>query len=299
MIKIIGLVLSIILTVPAVFATENAPSTASNTVFVPGKFVSLAGAPDGSAYLLSDNNQVVCVKPDNSQETIVLPVIQEAKTTDRFCDLAADEKTLSFCGFPFPVVFVLDLAKKDAFSIVRPTDQEAASLNLMNVTREGSAWRVRDADGIVFKMAADQPLQRLPEHASLAADELGKALIIRPPRSEKGTPLPGRVEKEDGRLIWVAPSPSEPLQLMSIDYLGLDKSQNYIFQVMASNGERQSVFTLYAVRRGKVVAAKEIPGPTGLEMQHFCRLSPDGSILLAQAPADGREGLMLQRIKLE
>ncbi len=299
MIKLIGLILSIVLTVPAAFAADNPTGTADSGIYVPGRFMSIAGAADGSIYLLEDKHQIVCVKKDGSQTTLPLPRIQESKPTDRFCDLAIDGSTLAFCGFPFPVIFTLDLKKPVNFGILRASDQEAASLHLMNISNDDSGWRVRDADGLIFKIQNEQPLVRLAEFATLEADEGGKALIIPPPRNENGMMLSGRVQKEDGRLFWVAPVPAAPRQVMSVDFLGIDKTGRHNFIVMTASGELDSEFTVYAVRRGQIVASARIGGPAGLEMQRFCRLSQDGSIIYAQAAADGQNGILLKRLKLE
>lgn len=267
-------------------------------VFVPGRFMSLAGAPDGSVYLLSDKHQLVCVKADGSQNTIELPRIIESKPTDRLCDLSINGNSVALCGFAFPVLFVLDLQKPTEFSIVRASDQEAASLRLLNVSCDNDGWRVRDAEGYVFKLKHEQPLRRLPAFSVLEADENGKAIIMPAPRSENDPLLTGRVQKEDGRLLWAAPSPAAPRRVMSVDFLGVDNLGRYNFVVMTSSGELDSEFTLYAVRRGKVVASTPLTGPAGLEMQRFCRLSPDGSIIYAEAAPDNKEGIILKRLRL-
>ncbi len=294
MYKLIGLLLSIIMTVPAAFAADNASG-----IFVPGSFKSLAGAADGSIYLLEENHQIVRIKPDGSQSTIPLPRIQESKATDRLCDLSVSDNSLALCGFPFPVIFLLDLKKPEAFKVVKSSDQEAASLHLLNISNDAGGWRVRDADGIVFRMQNAKPLSRLPEFAAIEADEGGRAIVMPPPRNENGHLITGRVQKEDGRLLWVAPAPAAPKQVMSVDFLGVDKEGRHNFVVMTASGELDSEFTVYAVRRGQIVASGKIPGPRGLEMQRFCRLSPDGSIIYAQSAADNRQGIMVNRLKLE
>ena len=293
MYKLIGLILGIILTVPAAFAADNATG-----IFVPGSFKSLAGAADGSIYLLEENHQIVCIKPDGNQSTISLPRIQESKPTDRLCDLAVSGNSIALCGFPFPVIFLLDLRKPVAFEVIKASDQEAAALHLLNISSDTDCWRVRDADGIVFKMQNAKPLSRLPEFAALEADENGKAIVMPPPRNENGIMISGRVQKEDGRLLWVAPVPAAPKQVMSVDFLGIDKAGRHNFVVMTASGELDSEFTVYAVRRGQIVASGKIPGPRSLEMQHFCRLSPDGSIIYAQAASE-KQGIIINRLKLE
>ena len=295
MYRLIGLLLSIVLTVPAAFAT-----TGSNDkgIFVPGRFMSMAGAADGSVYLLDEKHQLVWVKPDGSQATIALPRIQESKPADRLCDLALNGRTMAFCGFAFPVIFTLDLDKPESFQITRASDQEAASLHLLNISSDATGWRVRDADGLVFRMQHEKPVSRLPEFSALEADENGKAILMPPPRNENGLMIAGRVQKEDGRLLWVAPVPAAPRQVMSVDFLGVDKTGCHNFVVMTASGELNPEFTVYAVRRGQVVASGKIPGPAGLEMQHFCRLSPDGTILYAQAATENQSGIILKKLKL-
>jgi hypothetical protein len=256
--------------------------------------MSLAGAPDGSVYLLSENHQLVCVKPDGSQRVIELPRITESKPTDRLCDLSVNGNSVALCGFAFPVLFVLDLQKPAEFTIVRASDQEAASLHLLNVSRDNDGWRVRDADGYVFKLKHDQPLEKLPDFAALEVGESDQAIVLPPAKNS----VSGRVYKEDGRLFWVPPSPPFPRRVLSVDFLGVNSAGCHNFVVMTAIGELDSEFTVYAVRHGRVVASQKIPGPAGLEMQRFCRLSPDGSIVYAQDAKDGRQGIILNRISL-
>ena len=291
MIKLVVILLSMLLTAPVAFAADSAAE-----IFVPGKFLSVAGAPDGSAYLLGDNKQVVRVKPDGNLDTIKLPDLFEAKATDRFCDLVADEKSLAFCGYAFPVIFVLDLAKPDRYEIVRPSDQEAASLHLLNVSRDSSGWRVRDTDNNVFSFVNANALRKLPDYAAIEAGKDGKAVVIQPPQPADTGARPGQVLGEDGRLLWSAPQPTAPRQVMSIDYLGFDKDKRDVFCVITASGELDSEFTLYAVKDGNVAASQKIPGPAQLEMQRFYRLAPDGSVLLVKA---GENGVMLSRVTLK
>jgi len=298
--KTTSILLAILFVVPMFTASLSAAPAAGKDagVFVPGRFMSLAGAPDGSVYLLSENHQLVCIRSDGSQSIIELPRIMESKPTDRLCDLSINGNSVALCGFAFPVLFVLDLQKPTEFSIVRASDQEAASLHLLNVSRDNDSWRVRDAEGYVFKLKHEQPLSRLPAFSVLEPDENGKAIVMPSPRSENDPLLTGRVQKEDGRLLWAAPSPAAPRRVMSVDFLGIDTAGRHNFVVMTSSGELDSEFTVYAVRRGKVVASASLPGPAGLEMQRFCRLSPDGSIVYAEAAKQGQEGIVLKRIKL-
>lgn len=299
MYKLAILFFSIVMMVPAAFAAETTAAANENDIFIPGRFMSLATAADGSIYLLTDANQVVCVNPDRSQKTITLPMVMESKAGDRFCDLAVSGNTLAFCGFPFPVVFSIDLGNPVDYKIIRASDQEAASLHLMNISIDQAGWRVRDADGLVFQLADGKPLLRLPEFATLEADEGNKAVLMPPPRNENGVMITGRVQKEDGRPLWVAPVPEAPRQVMSVDFLGFDNNGRHVFVVMTASGELDSEFTAYAVRRGKVVASGQIPGPAGLEMQRFYRLAPDGSIVYAQAGENNNEkGIVIKRLQL-
>lgn len=301
--KMTNLILAILLVVPAIYGVDAlfaAPVAGKDAgVFVPGRFMSLAGAPDGSIYLLEDKHQLVCVKADGSQTTIALPRIMESKPSDRLCDLAVADDSVALCGYAFPVIFVLDLKKPADFSIVRASDQEASSLHLLNVSLDKQGWRVRDAEGYVFRFKHEQPLSRMPEFTALEAGENSSAIVMPPPRSESDLTMTGRVQKEDGRLLWVAPTPAAPRKVMSVDFLGVDPAGRHNFVVMTASGELDSEFTVYAVRRGQVVASASIPGPAGLEMQRFCRLAPDGSIIYAQAFQKDKEGILVRRLKLE
>ncbi|OGK09380.1 MAG: hypothetical protein A2W80_05420 [Candidatus Riflebacteria bacterium GWC2_50_8] len=301
--KTAGLILVMLLVLPGIpgvsslFASPVAGNDAG--VFVPGRFMSLAGAPDGSVYLLTETQQLVRVTGDGNQTTISLPRVFESKPTDRFCDLAVDGNSVALCGFAFPVLFVLDLQKPSEYSIVRASDQEAASLHLLNVSRDNEGWRVRDAEGYVFRLKNEQPLSRMPDFSALEAGENSKAIVLPPPRSENDLTMTGRVQKEDGRLLWVAPTPPAPRKVMSVDFLGVDPAGRTNFVVMTASGELDSEFTVYAVLRGQIVASASIPGPYGLEMQRFCRLAPDGSIIYAQSLEKGKEGILLKRLRLE
>ena len=49
---------------------------------------------------------------------IKLPKIEGAKSEDYLCVIAADNKTLSFCGYPFSGIFILDLNNPEKFSFI-------------------------------------------------------------------------------------------------------------------------------------------------------------------------------------
>jgi hypothetical protein len=86
---------------------------------------------------------------------------------------------------------------------------------------------------------------------------------------------------------------------MSIEFLGKDKDQRYIFLVNAASGELDTKVTLYAVKENKIVASRMIPPANAPYVMRYCRLSPDGTILLLLADPNGRDGVILKRLNLE
>ena len=92
--------------------------------------------------------------------------------------------------------------------------------------------------------AAGKPLKRLPDHAAIEPGPRGSVLVLPPPGSGKGLLQPGRVQKEDGSLLWVPPAPKAPKRVMSVEYLGFDPGQRHIFSVMTGSGELDTEFTL-------------------------------------------------------
>ena len=98
--------------------------------------------------------------------------------------------------------------------------------------------------------------------------------------------------------MWIVPAPKAPKRIKSIEFLGKDRQNRHIFLVMTGSGELDSEFCLYAIENGEIAASQIIDGPTNLEIQHFCRLSPDGTILHAKQLNKTGEGIILTKIKL-
>jgi len=279
------------------FATQPAANeeVADTTTFVPGRFVSLAAAPDGSVYLLARDQRVVKIDQDGRQTEIALPQINGKPV--EFSDMVVRDGQLLFCGFPYADIYALDLRKSSVYKVIK-TGSDAK--NLLNLAVKGYGLCVRDADYNLFSLVEGKPATRLDKNAELESDAEGRTVVI-PSPAQMGDKIlsAGRVMKDDGRLFWVAPAPESPKQIMSIDFLGTDAADRYIFRVVAASGELDTEYTLHAVVRGRSVASMQIPGPEGLEMQHYFRLAPDGSILLVQADSLGREGIRLKRLQLK
>lgn len=291
MIKILIVIISIFISLPAAFAADSG-------VFIPGNFSSMAGAPDGSVFLLDMDNGLTIVKSDTTKHSISLPKILESKPGDRFCDLVTDGRKVFLCGFPFPVVFELDLENLEEYKVIRPSDQEIASLHILNVTSNKTGLTIRDADGFLFNLENEKPLQKLPEFSSLENDCNGENLIIPPPSdTQNPNSLKGKVAlNAAGKIIWTAPAPKAPFMVQSVEFLGTDKQKRNIFMVMTGSGELDSELCLYAVNNDKIEASQKISTPDNLEMQRFCRLSPDGSVLLVEKAPEGQNGIILKRI---
>lgn len=281
------------------------PVVAAATAFdagisVPGSFLSLAGRKDGSVFLLGADRQLVRLAPDGASSSLSLPPVIEAKPGDRFCDLVVDGNRAWFCGFAFPVIFALDLEKPDDYQIVRASDPEAAALNLLNIERRANSFAVRDADGNTLVLENEKPVTKLANHASLLCGMNGESLVIPPPAPETASSTAGSVVMQQaGGIFWKAPLPASPRLLKSVEFLGCDEQQRSIFLVVTGSGELDSEFTLYAVSaEGKTLAEKKITGPAGLEMQRFCRLSPDGSILLVEKAPGSEPGVLVKKLHL-
>jgi len=303
MIKLMILALAIFMPCSAVIAAEPAAATATAFdagISVPGNFISLAGGRDGSVFLLGSDRRLVRLAPDGASTAISLPSIVESKPGDRFCDLVVDGNSAWFCGFAFPVIFALDLEKPVDYQIVRASDPEAAALNLLNLERRDSGFAVRDADGNSLILENEKPVTKLANHASLLRGPTGESLIIPPPAPEAASSTAGSVViHQAGGIFWKAPLPALPRLLKSVEFLGCDDQKRSIFLVITGSGELDSEFTLYAVSaEGKTLAEKKISGPFGLEMQRFCRLSPDGSILLAEKAPGNEPGVLVKKLRL-
>lgn len=297
--KILIMILSLVISAPVVFAADSGNANSAG-IFVDGLFSSMAGAKDGSVYLLDNDNNLVVISPDNHKKSIKLPTIMESKPGDRFCDMVVEDDRAWFCGFPFPVVFELSLEKPDSFKIIRPSDQEIAMLHLVNVSKGIDGLIIKDADEFVFRLENSKPLKKLPNYSTLDCSSNGTFLIIPPPQVKLnlGISRGDTVLDGNGKLFWKAPAPKLPKRVQSVEFLGSDKLKRDIFLVMTGSGELDTEFCLYAVSSGKIISSKKIKGPDGLEMQHFCRLSPDGTILVVESATDGKAGIILKRIVL-
>ena len=303
MIKLMIMALAMFMPFSPAMAAE--PAVAAATAFdtgisVPGSFLSMAGRKDGSVFLLGADRQLVCLAPDGASSSLSLPPVIEAKPGDRFCDLVVDGNSAWFCGFAFPVIFALDLEKPADYQIVRASDPEAAALNLLNLERRVSGFAVRDADGNILLLENEKPIVKLANHASLPCGLHGESLVIPPPAPEAASSTAGSVVMQQaGGIFWKAPLPELPRLLKSVEFLGCDEQKRSIFLVITGSGELDSEFTLYAVSaEGKTLAEKKITGPAGLEMQRFCRLSPDGSILLAEKAPGNEPGVLIKKLRL-
>jgi len=303
MIKLMIMALAMFMPFSPAMAAE--PAVAAATAFdtgisVPGSFLSMAGRKDGSVFLLGADRQLVCLAPDGASSSLSLPPVIEAKPGDRFCDLVVDGNSAWFCGFAFPVIFALDLEKPADYQIVRASDPEAAALNLLNLERRVSGFAVRDADGNILLLENEKPIVKLANHASLPCGLHGESLVIPPPAPEAASSTAGSVVMQQaGGIFWKAPLPALPRLLKSVEFLGCDEQKRSIFLVITGSGELDSEFTLYAVSaEGKTLAEKKITGPAGLEMQRFCCLSPDGSILLAEKAPGNEPGVLIKKLRL-
>jgi len=303
MIKFMIMALALFMPFSATTAAE--PAAAAATAFdagvlVPGSFLSLAGRSDGSVFLLGTDHQLVRLAPDGASSALTLPPVVESKPDDRFCDLVVDGNNAWFCGFAFPVIFALDLEKPAEYQIVRASDPEAAALNLLNLDRRGSGFAIRDADGNTLVLENGKPISKLANHASLLCGMSGEPFIIPPPVPEAASSTVGSVViHQAGGIFWKAPLPALPRVLKLVEFLGCDDQKRSIFLVITGSGELDSEFTLYAVSaEGKTLAEKKISGPSGLEMQRFCRLSPDGSILLAEKAPGNEPGVLVKKLRL-
>lgn len=299
------MIMALAMFMPFAPAMAAEPVAAAATAFdagisVPGSFISMAGRSDGSVFLLGTDRQLVRIASDGASSSLNLPPVVESKPGDRFCDLVVDGNSAWFCGFAFPVLFALDLEKPVDYQIIRASDPEAAALNLLNLERRASGFAVRDADGNALILENEKPVVKLANHASLPGGMTGESLIIPPPVSEVASSTAGSVViHQAGGVFWKAPLPAAPRLLKSIEFLGCDEQKRSIFLVITGSGELDSEFTIYAVSvEGKTLAEKKIPGPADLEMQRFCRLSPDGSILLAEKAPGSEPGVLIKKLRL-
>ena len=294
MLKILTLILSAMLAVP-VFAAPPAPETSDRGVFVPGRFSSITACEDGNIFLLARDQRVVKIASNGDQTSISLPATENGPA--EFSDLTAASGKLYFCGYPYADIFSFSPEKQSGYTLVKTG---APAKNLLNIAVKGEGFCIRDADFNLYEVLPGKPAVSIDRDAGLESDKSGRTVVI-PPPTQQGTNIApaGRVLKDDGRLFWVAPAPSAPAQTVSLEFLGVDAEDRYIFSVISASGELDAVHTLYAVKRGRVESSMVIPGPDALEMQHYCRLAPDGTVLLVQADPNAREGVWVKRLSLK
>ncbi len=299
--KLIGIILgSLAFFAPFSFAEENTfnRNNYEAGIFVAGNFSGVTAATDGSAYLLARDHRLVKISPTGEQLEIKLPPIAGAQKDDYLCDLAAGEKTISFCGYPFSGIYVLDPAMPEKLEFIEITFDKK-KINPMRIAVDKTGWRIRDAEERTLQVTADKTVQLLPEFSEIEPASDNQLVIIPPPRDEgEKIVYPGKALRIDGNLLWEAPRPESPREIMSLEYLGCDREKRDIFMVNAASGELDAEITLYAVASNKIVATRKIPGSDAPYVMRHCRLAPDGSILLIQADPNGREGILLKRLKL-
>ncbi len=301
--KLILILLAVILAVPTAFAAfPGEVDLLEAGVFVAGNFLAISDIPgiaDGSVYLLGRDHRVVELSADGGQQSLPLPSLEGAGEDDYFCDMVADERGLSFCGYAFSGVYFLDFneLEKLNFIKVRVADQP---VNVMMIARKGEGWCIKDADERVLHVALDGSVRQLPQHASIESDKYGTSVIIPPPRDQGDKIVyPGNVLREDGQPLWIAPSPESPREIMAIEYLGNDSTQRDIFLVTTASGELDAENTLYAVKHSKVVAKRVVVQPSVMGVMRYCRLSADDSILIITSDPNGRDGVLVKRLSLE
>lgn len=302
MTKLIIIFLAVILAVPTVFGAPPGKAIDSSEagVFVPGSFLSISDTSgiDSSVYLLGRDHRVVKLSADGAQQVIALPTLEGAGEDDYFCDMAADERGLSFCGYAFSGIYFLDFNKPEKLDFIKVT-VDGQPINLMMIARKGEGWCVKDADERVLHVAVDGSVRQLPQHASIESDKYGTSVIIPPPRDQGDKIVyPGNVLREDGQPLWIAPSPESPREIMAVEYLGNDNEQRDIFLVTTASGELDAENTLYAVKHSKIVAKRLVMQPSVMGVMRYCRLAADGSILVITADPNGRDGVLIKRLSL-
>lgn len=292
MLRTIVIILSVMAVTPCFAGNLSLPERG---IFVPGRFASFAVAADGAIYLLARDQKVIEVSVTGEQKTIALPTINSEIA--EFSDLAAVGGKLYFCGYKYRDIFVLDLADPVVYTSIKTG---APAENLLNIAVKGDGFCVRDADFNLYQVVVGQPAKKLSRDASLESDNNGKTVVI-PPPTQSGLEIvpPGRVFFEDRTPLWEAPVPKAPAQIISLEFLGVDALDRYVFMVISASGELDARHALYAVKDGKEAASLAIPGPDALEMQRYLCLVSGGTILMLQADAQGKEGVWIKELKLE
>lgn len=298
MTKLIVIILASIAMIPVVFAAETTVPGSEGGIFVAGSFTGISSTPDGTLYLLGRDHRIVRLAPDGQQKSIPLPAIEGVGEDSYFCDMAAGENVLAFCGYAFSGVYVLDLSRPEKLEFIKVV-VENKPVNLLMIARGGDGWCVKDAEERVMHVSADGTIRHLPQYGAIELDKYGKAVIIPPPR-DMGDRIvyPGNVFREDGQPLWIAPSPESPREIMAVEYLGCDNEQRDIFMVTTASGELDAETSLFAVKHSKVVAKRAIPQPTAMGVMRYCRLAQDGTVLLLLADPNEREGVLVKRISL-
>jgi hypothetical protein len=282
------------------FASAGEPLKSNNEagIFVGGEFSGFVAAHDGNIYLLSKDHRLIKASLDGKTGAINLPPIANSGPDDYLCDISAGSDSLSFCGYPFSGIFVLNLKNPEKLDFIG-LSHDNQPINPLMLQNNPDGWLLKDSEERVFKVLPNKSMKLMPNFSELVTDASGKTLTI-PPPEHNGEEIvyPAGVFNDEGKLFWKAPQPLPPANIMSIEYLGNDPNSRDIFLVNTAAGELNAELTLYAVQNGSIVASRKIPDEFPDSVMRPCRLAPDGSIILLLRDPNGKEGVVLKKIQL-
>jgi hypothetical protein len=264
---------------------------------IPGEFISLAGLPDGTVFLLSLKNELVKVTPAGERTVLKLPLVPGTDKGFRFSDLVISGSRVTFCRFSVPKLYQLDLNTMNEYAVIEPKGLDAESTHFLTIAVQGNLFRLRDTENRVFDLDGKGSVRLLPEFALPVPTPEGRPLIFpNPAPAKNGKPI-WKILNADGKDLVVRIPESEALDIQGIGVLGFDPKGRLIFWEVVGEGELGNTYTLYAAVNGNIVASHVFEGPGAIEAVKSTILLPDGSVCLMRLAPD-KSGVVLSNIRL-
>lgn len=302
--KIMLIIIGLIVITPAIMFASSAVKaqreSSEGGIFVPGNFVSMAVAQNNTVYLLTKDHKLVQITSKGAQKTIRLPKLTAKPNEEAsLCDMAVDSSNLLFCGYSFSEVFSLNLKNPNAFKRIK-LQFEGSKVKPLMISAGKNSWYLKDSEERVLQVLRNGAASLMPQYTEIEPRNSDSVQIAPPEYSENGVVYNDKVfiNGKTDSLLWQAPKPSEPKVVLGVEFLGQDKNRRDIFKVITGAGELNQEVTVYAVKDQEIVAQRVITDSPADGIMRYCRLAPDGSLVLLQKDPEGRKGVLLKRLNL-
>ncbi|MBF0544379.1 MAG: hypothetical protein HQM08_08095 [Candidatus Riflebacteria bacterium] len=278
------------------FALFSSIIPASAETTVQGNFLSMAACPDNSVLLLSDDNQIVKVKPDGSTSIVKLPSLTEEGKGARFSDLAVNDSVITLCRFQAPRLYSIDLKKPENYTIIKPEKLLKEGIKLLSICTSKKGFLALDADGKTFEITTTGEVTQLSEDATMYSTPEGEPVQVK-------ISNPGKYDEkilvaaQSGKEIFTFTPPDSVNKILNFGIIGFDKQGRLISFSDIGIGDKGAKFSLMASKDGKIVASKEISAPEELFAVRSHVLMPDGKICIMRSTSGGN-GVVLSWITL-